>query len=240
MADALLQVPEPAGQDLVLPGNTSSQLLEQKACLQHVLEDLERQRHALEMENHLLRKGSSPEACKKSERLQQKTPKLAALTEQLKERCQHLQQTTERLTNPPVPLPIQSSAEELGMKSLHQQRAGERRELAGALLAQDKENETSWKAAEELQASNKEGLYYVTTLRQRYEVLKVQLMEMTGENISLAEENSHLCGQMHWAGRVQAESADLEGQLTRVAEKQNSATRAISCLQTRLEDVNAN
>lgn len=44
---------------------------------------------------------------------------------------------------------------------------------------------------------------------------------------------------MHWAERVQAENADLEGQLTREAEKQNSATGATSCLQTRLEDVNA-
>ncbi|KAK4824618.1 hypothetical protein QYF61_016924 [Mycteria americana] len=77
VADALLQVPEPAGEDL----NTR---------LQCALEDLERQHGALEMENRLLRKGNPPEACKEAERLQHKNAKLAALTEQLKERCRHL------------------------------------------------------------------------------------------------------------------------------------------------------
>lgn len=236
VADALLQVPEPAREDLVLPGSARSRLLEQKARLQRALGDLERQRGALEMENRLLRKGSSPEGCKEAERLQQKSAKLAALTEQLKERCRRLQETIERLTHPPVPLPIQSPAEELGTKSLPQQRAGERRELAPALLAQDKQNEASRKAAEELQALQAADSYYVSTLRQRCEELEGQLTEMTGENTRLAEENSRLRGQMRWAEKVQAENADLKGQLTRVAEKQNSATRAISCLQTRLED----
>jgi len=61
MADALLQVLEPVGKDLVLPPSTSSWLLEQNTCLQHVLEDLERQRSALEaLQKHARRlRGSS-------------------------------------------------------------------------------------------------------------------------------------------------------------------------------------
>ena len=85
VADALVQVPEPAGEDLVLPGSACSWLLEQNARLQQVLQDLERQRGALEMDNRLLRKRSSPGACKEAERLQQKNAQLAALTEQLKD-----------------------------------------------------------------------------------------------------------------------------------------------------------
>lgn len=131
----------------MLPGNICSQLLEQNACLQHALQALERQRGDLEMENCLLRKRSSPEACKEAERLQQKNAKLAALTKQLKESCRHLQDTIDHLMNAPVPLPIQSSAEELGVTLFPQQRAGERREPARALLAQAQQNEFSQKVA---------------------------------------------------------------------------------------------
>ncbi|KAM6276167.1 peripheral-type benzodiazepine receptor-associated protein 1-like [Spheniscus humboldti] len=238
VVDALLQVPEPAGKDLVLPGSACSQLLEQNARLQRALEDLERQRGALEMENCLLRKGSSPEACKEAERLQQKNAQLAALTEQLKERCRHLQKTIRHLMNIPVPLPIRSSSEEPCMKSFPQQRAGERRESAGVLLAQDQQNEVSQKAAEKLQtqrAADEEGSYWVSSLSQRCEQLEVQLLEMTDENTRLAEENSRLRGQMCWAEKVQAENADLKGQLTRVAEERNSVIQAIGSLQTQLE-----
>ncbi|GAB0182113.1 RIMS-binding protein 3A-like [Grus japonensis] len=132
------------------------------AHLQHALQDLERQCSALELENHLLRKSSSPEACKEAERLQQKNAQLAGLTEQLKERCRHLQETIEHLMNTLVPLPIQSSAKEQCMKIFPQQRAGERREPAGALLAQAQQNEVSHKVAEELQAqlaADDEGSY---------------------------------------------------------------------------------
>lgn len=66
------KVPEPAEQDLVLPGSTGSRL-----------EDLERQHKPLEMENRLLGKGSSPEACQEAEGLQQRNAQLAALTKQL-------------------------------------------------------------------------------------------------------------------------------------------------------------
>ena len=69
---------------------------------------------------------------------------------------------------------------------------------------QDKQNEVSQKAAEELQAqlaAEEEGSYYLSHLSQRCEELQVQLMEMTNENTRLAEENSHLCGQMCWTGK---------------------------------------
>ncbi|KAK4825535.1 hypothetical protein QYF61_000112 [Mycteria americana] len=239
VADALLQVPEPGWEDLVLPGSACNQLLEQNARLQHALEDPERQRGALEMHNRLLRRRSSPEACKEAERLQQKNAKLAALTEQLKERCRHLQETIEHLMNTPVPLPIQTSTKDLGMKSFLQQRAGERRESARALLAQDQQNEVSQKAAEKLQAqlaAEEEGSYYMSTLSQKCGELQVQLMEMTDKNTRVAEENSRLRGQMRWAEKVQAENADLKGELTRVAEERNSVIQAIGCLPTQLED----
>ncbi|PKU40741.1 peripheral-type benzodiazepine receptor-associated protein 1 [Limosa lapponica baueri] len=238
-AGGLLHVPGPAEKGLVPPDSTRNQLLEQKARLEYALEGLERQHGALEMKNRLLRKGSSPEGCKEAERLQQKCAKLAALTKQLKEKCRHLQETIDCLTNPPVSLTIQSTAEELGMKSLPQQRAGERRESARTLLEQEKQNEASQKVAEELQAqmaADKEGSHYVSTLRQKYEELKVQLMEMADKNTRLLEENALLRWQMHWAEKVEAENVDLKGQLMKVAEKQNSATQAISCLQTKLED----
>lgn len=66
--------------------------MEQKKCLQHALEHLERELGAMEMVSHLLRKGSSLEACKEAEMVQQKSAKLAALTEQLEERCRGLQE----------------------------------------------------------------------------------------------------------------------------------------------------
>ena len=238
VAGALLQVPEPAGEDLVLPGSACSRLLEQNTRLQRALEHLERLRGALEMESRLLRKSSSPEACKEAERLQQKCAHLAALAEQLKERCGHLQETIGHLTNTPAPLPTQSSAEEPCMKSFPQQRAGEGREPAGALLAQDQQSEAPQKAAEELQAqpaADEEGSYDVSSLSQRCEELEVQLLEMTDKNTRLAEENSRLRGQMRWAEKVQAENADLKGQLTRVAAQRKSAVQAISRLQTQLE-----
>jgi len=152
VADALLQVSETVGEDLVPPGSTCSWLLEQTTCLQSAVEDLERQGSALEMETHLLRKGSSSEACKEAERLQQKNAKLAALTEHQRERCRRLQETVEHLMNTPVPLHIQRSTEELCMKLFPQQRPGEKRKSARAVLAQDKQNEVSHKTAEELQA----------------------------------------------------------------------------------------
>ncbi|CAM9291926.1 unnamed protein product [Bubo scandiacus] len=86
----------------MLSGSICSQLLEQNTLLRHALDDVERQCGALEMENSLLRKKSSPEACKEAERLQQKNAKLAALTKQLKERCRHLQETIKHLINTPV------------------------------------------------------------------------------------------------------------------------------------------
>lgn len=125
-------------------------------------------------------------------RLQQESTKLAAFTENLKEIYRHLQNTIKYMMNPPVPLPIQSTAEELSMKSLPQQEAGERRETAGA---QDKQHEASRKPTEVLQAqltAEKEGLCYVSTLRQRCEELEMKFMDMADENVRLAEEMSHL------------------------------------------------
>jgi len=109
----------------------------------------------------------------------------------------------------------------------------------GAVLAQDKQNEVSQKAAEELQAqvvADEESSYYVSTLNKRCEELQVQLMEMTNKNTRLSEENSCLPGQMCWMEEIQAENANVKGQLTRVAEEQNSAIQDMSCLQTQLED----
>lgn len=149
-----------------------------------------------------------------------------------------LQEIIDHLTSPPVSLPIQSTADEPGMKSLLQQSAGERKEPARALLEQ-KENEASQEVAEDLQSqmdADKEGSYYVSTLRQRYEELKVQLMEMADENIRPVEENSRLREQMQWAEKVEAENVNLKGQLRKVAEKENSARQDISCLQTKPED----
>ena len=237
VADAQLQVPE--GKDLVLPGSTCSRLLEQKAHLQRLLEELERQQSALEMENHLLKKEGSPEACKEAERLQQKNAQLAALTSQLEERSRQLQATIDRLTNTRVPLPIQSSTEELCMASFPQQGDGEMREPAGALLAQNKQHDFSQKAAEELQAqvaADEEGSYYVSTHSPTCEELQAQLTEMTNENTRLAEENARLRGQVALTEQVQAENADLKGQLARVAEERDSVIQTNVCLQTQLEE----
>ncbi|KAM6104469.1 uncharacterized protein LJ206_020285 [Theristicus caerulescens] len=190
------------------------------------------------MQNRLLRGGSCPGACKEAESLQQKNAQLAALTERLKERCRRLQETVGHLMNAPVPLPSQSSAEEPGMKALPQQRAGESREPAGALLAQDQQSEASQKAAEKSQAqlaAEDEGSRYVSRLSQRCAELEAQLLETRGENSRLAEENSRLRGQMSWAEKVQAENAELKGQLARAAEERNSVTQAIGRLQTQLE-----
>lgn len=57
-------------------------------------------------------------------------------------------------------------------------------------------------------------------------------MEMAGENAGLAEENSHLCGQMHSAEKVQAENSDLMGQLMQVTKERISVIQSISSLQT--------
>ncbi|OPJ66519.1 hypothetical protein AV530_016564 [Patagioenas fasciata monilis] len=152
MVAALLQVPESAGEDLVLPGmadaldppqssqqqfgpgsrgesrtlnyspatpgSTLSQLLEKKTHLQQTLEDLEMQHGALYMQNYLLRMQRSQETCVDAGRLQQKSTKLAPFTKNLKERYRQLQKTIKYMMNPPVPLPIKSTAEELSMKSL--------------------------------------------------------------------------------------------------------------------------
>lgn len=61
-------------------------------------------------------------------------------------------------------------------------------------------------------------------------------MEMAGENARLAEENSHLRGQMHWAEKVQAENSELVGQLMQMTKEKNSLIQTISSLQTRLKD----
>lgn len=137
--------------------------------------------------------------------------------ELLKERCRHLQETIKHLMNTPVPLPIQSSAEEPCLKTFPQQRAGERTEPAGTLLAQAQQNEVLQEDAENLQAqlaADDQGSYCVSTPSQRYEELEVHLVELMDENTRLAEENSHFHGQMYGEEKVQA----------------------ISCLQTRLED----
>lgn len=231
------KVPEPAEQDLVLPGSTCSRLLEQKARLQHVLEDLERQRKTLKMrQNGLLGKGSSPETCQEAERLQQRNSRLAALTKQLKESCRHLQDTIEHLMNFPLPLPTQSSAEEPCMKSFPEQRTGGWRQPARGLLPQAQQNEVSQKELQDQMAADKKSSDSTSTFCQRCEELQGQLMQVAGENAGLAEENSRFRGQMRWAEKVQAENADLMRQLMRVTKERISVIQAIRSLQTRLKD----
>jgi len=76
---------------------------------------------------------------------------------------------------------------------------------AGSLLAQDKQDDFSKKAAEELQAqgaADEEGSHYVSTHCPTCQQLQVQLMEATNENTPLAEENARLCWQMGLAERA--------------------------------------
>lgn len=229
MADAQLQVPE--GQDLVL--------LKQNSRLRRLLEDLERQQSALEMENRLLKKEGSPEARKEAERLQQISARLAALASRLAERSRQLQATTDCLINTQVPLPLQSPTEELCTASLPQQRGGEMAEPAGALLAQDKQHDFSEKAAEELQAqvaAGEEASGHGSAHSRTGEELEVQLSEVTSENTRLAEENARLRGQMGLTEHVRAENADLKGQLARVAAERDAAIQMKVCLQTQLEE----
>ncbi|GAB0206324.1 RIMS-binding protein 3A-like [Grus japonensis] len=70
---------ESENQEDWLLGSSHSRLLEQNACLQSALKDLERRCRALQEENCLLRKGSSPEVREEVEKLQQKSAKLHLL-----------------------------------------------------------------------------------------------------------------------------------------------------------------
>ncbi|KAK4805587.1 hypothetical protein QYF61_016437 [Mycteria americana] len=162
-------------QEDCLPGSTHSRLLEQNTHLQSALKDLERRYSVLQEENCLLRKGSCPEVREKWERLKQKTVKLSLISKQLQERARQLQNIA-CMINTWVPLPIQSSTEELCLTSFSQQRAGERGEPAGALLAQDKQDDLSEKAPEELQAqaaADEEGSSHVSTHSPTCEELQV-------------------------------------------------------------------
>lgn len=135
--------------------------------------------------------------------------------------------------NAPVPLPTQSSAEEPGMKSFPEHRAGGQRRPARGLMPQAQQNEVSQKELQDQLAADNRHPDPVSTFWQRCEEWQAQLMEMAGENARLAEENSHLCGQMCWAERVQAEKADLMGSVTK---ERNSVIQAIRSLQTWLKD----
>ncbi|GAB0190223.1 RIMS-binding protein 3A-like [Grus japonensis] len=237
VADAQLQVPE--REDLVLLGSTRRRLLEQKTCLQRLLEHLKRQQSALERENHLLEKEGSPEAREEAERMQQQNGQLAALASQLEEKCRQLQATIDRLTNAQVPPPAQSSAEELCTASFPQETGGEVREPDRALLAQDKQSDFSQKAVEELQAqeaADEGSSSYVNTRCRTCEELQVRLTEMTIENAQLAEENARLRGQVGLTEQVQVANADLRGQLAQVAEERGSAIQMDVCLRTQLEE----
>ena len=237
VADAQLQVPE--GEDVVLPGSTCSQLLEQNTRLQRLLEELARQQSALETENCLLTKDGSAEACKEAERLQQKNAQLAALALQLAEKSRHLQATIDRLVSSCKPLPTQSSAEEPCMASFPQQRDGDMGEPAGALLVGDRRDDFSHKVPEELQAqvaADEGGSSDVSTRCPACEELQLQLAEVTDANSRLVEENARLWGQMGWTQQVQAENADLKGHLARVADERDSAIRTNICLQTQLQE----
>ncbi|MES7358578.1 hypothetical protein U6X56_12340, partial [Cutibacterium acnes] len=74
-------------EDLALPGSTISKLLEQCSCLQRALSNLERQRQALQAQNHLLREGHCPEVRRELQRLQQAGAKLEVLSKWLEEKC---------------------------------------------------------------------------------------------------------------------------------------------------------
>jgi len=95
------------------------------------------------------------------ERLKQKMAKLGLISKQL-------QGIARQLVNTQVPLPIQSSAEELCRPSFPQQRAAEMGELTRALLAQDEQDDFSHRAAEDLQAqvaADEEGYQLVRSYR---------------------------------------------------------------------------
>ncbi|GAB0206326.1 fibrous sheath-interacting protein 2-like [Grus japonensis] len=96
---------ESENQEDWLLGSSHSRLLEQNACLQSALKDLERRCRALQEENCLLRKGSSPEVREEVEKLQQKSAKLRLLSKQLQERARKLQ-SIHQLINARVPLHI--------------------------------------------------------------------------------------------------------------------------------------
>ncbi|XP_059682120.1 RIMS-binding protein 3A-like, partial [Gavia stellata] len=168
----------------------------------------------------------SPEARKEADWLRQKSAQLAGLASRLEERSRQLQVASNRLINTRVPLPIQRSTEELCVASFPQQSDGETGEADGALLAQDKQDDSSRKAAVELQAqvaADEEGSYDVSTHSRTREQLQVQLTEMTNGNTRLAQENARLRGQMALTEEVQAENLDLKGLLARVAGERDSA-----------------
>lgn len=229
MAEAQLQVPE--GEGLVLLGRTCSWLLEQHTCLQSPLEDLDWKESALEMESHLLKKQDSPEVCKEAEKLQKIN---AALALQLEGKSMQLQVSLHHLSSIQVPLPIQSSPEELLMAAFPQQRDGEMGDPTRAKLAQNKQRGFSQKAAEEPHvAAGEGGSCYIRTCSLSCGEFQVLLTVTTNENTCLAGDNTHLCRQLGLTEEVQAENADLKWE---VAEEQDSAIHRNVCLQTQLEE----
>ena len=167
------------------------------------------------------------------ERLKQQATKLHLLSKQLQDRARQLQ-TIHLLVNTRVPLLTQSSTEELCRPPFPQQRAGEVEQPSGALLAQDKQDGFSEKAAEELQAqvaADEEGSHYVSTHCPTCQQLQVKLKEARNENTRLAEENARLHRQMGLAERA----PKVSGRGARFCQREKKHKQTESALQGKEE-----
>ncbi|XP_050571967.1 RIMS-binding protein 3-like [Cygnus atratus] len=198
-----------AQQEACPPGSGESQLLEEKAHLQHALEDLQRQCSVLQEETGLLRKESSLELREEVERLQQKTGMLGLLTKHLQEKDRQLKE-----------IALKSGKTAAKTEQVDQQQRGQLETEAGKKLRPHK------------------NLHQERSrLQKRYEELKVRLTEMINENARRAEENSQLRGQKERIEEVRSDNAALKGELVQVTEQQSSAMREAKHLQTRLKDL---
>ncbi|XP_066841538.1 RIMS-binding protein 3C-like [Anser cygnoides] len=198
-----------AQQEACPPGSGDSQLLQEKAHLQHALEDLQRQCGVLQEETRLLGKESALELGEEVERLQQKTSMLGLLTKHLKENTRQLKETD-----------LKSGKTAAKTEQVDQQQRGESETEAGTKLRPHRNLDQER-----------------SRLQQRYEELKVRLREMTNENARRAEENSQLRGQKERIDEVRSDNAALKGKLVQVTEQRNSAIGEAKRLQTRLQDL---
>ena len=207
VTDVAVQVA--AQQEACPPGSGESQLLEEKAHLQHALEDLQRQCSVLQEETRLLRKKRSLELREEVERLQQKTNMLGLLTKHLQEEDRQLKE-----------IALKSGKTAAKTEQVDQQQRGQLETEAGKKLRPHK------------------NLHQERSrLQKRYEELKVRLAEMINENARRAEENSQLRGQKERIEEVRSDNAALKGELVQVTEQRSSAIREAKHLQTQLKDL---
>ncbi|XP_035426171.2 RIMS-binding protein 3A-like [Cygnus atratus] len=226
VTDVAVQVA--AQQEACPPGSGESQLLEEKAHLQHALEDLQRQCSVLQEETRLLRKKRSLELREEVERLQQKTNMLGLLTKHLQEEdrqlktnmlgllTKHLQEEDRQLKE----IALKSGKTAAKTEQVDQQQRGQLETEAGKKLRPHKNLDQER-----------------SRLQKGYEELKVRLTEMINENARRAEENSQLRGQKERIEEVRSDNTALKGELVQVTEQQSSAMREAKHLQTRLKDL---